>query len=70
MGWSHVGIWAATLTEITVQVLGWSFAVAVVVPTITVTMLGGNFGKGRLSHESKVGRQSRYEVRDEVSSQE
>ena len=41
MGCSYVGLWAATMTEITVPVAGWSLAVAVAVPTIAVTVLGG-----------------------------
>ena len=41
MGWSYVGLWAATMTEITVRVVGWSLGVAVAVPTIAVTVLGG-----------------------------
>ena len=41
MGWSYVGLWAATMTEITVRLVGWSLAVAVAVPTIAVTVLGG-----------------------------
>ena len=41
MGWSYVGLLAATATEITVRVVGWPFVVAVTGPTITVTILGG-----------------------------
>jgi uncharacterized membrane protein len=41
MGWSYVGLLAATGTEITVRVVHWSFALAVAAPTIVVTVLGG-----------------------------
>jgi uncharacterized membrane protein len=41
MGWSYVGLLAATGTEITVRAAHWSFAVAVAAPTIAVTLLGG-----------------------------
>ena len=41
MGWSYVGLLAATATEITVRVVGWPFALAVAAPTIGVTVLGG-----------------------------
>jgi uncharacterized membrane protein len=41
MGWSYVGLLAATATEITVRVVHWSFASAVAAPTIAVTFVGG-----------------------------
>ena len=41
MGWSYVGLVAATGTEITVRVVDWSLALAVAAPTIAVTFLGG-----------------------------
>lgn len=41
MGWSYVGLWAAAVSEVTARVLGWSFVVAVAVPTVAVTVLGG-----------------------------
>jgi uncharacterized membrane protein len=41
MGWSYVGLLAATATEITVRVLDWSFVPAVTGPTILVTLGGG-----------------------------
>ena len=41
MGWSYVGLLAATGTEITVRVVHWSFVLAVAAPTIAVTLLGG-----------------------------
>jgi len=41
MGWTYVGLCAATLTEITVRVVRWPFAVAIIVPTIIVVVVGG-----------------------------
>jgi uncharacterized membrane protein len=41
MGWSYVGLWAATVSEVTTRVLGWSFVMAVAAPTIAVTLMGG-----------------------------
>ena len=41
MGWSYVGLWAATATEIMVRVVRWPFAVAVAVPTVVVIIVGG-----------------------------
>src|SRR5262245_23258624 len=41
MGWSYVGLLAATVTEITVRVVHWSFALAVTAPTIAVVVFGG-----------------------------
>jgi predicted membrane channel-forming protein YqfA (hemolysin III family) len=41
MGWSYVGLWAATATEIMVRIVGWSPGVGTVVPTVVVTVLGG-----------------------------
>jgi uncharacterized membrane protein len=41
IGWSYVGLWAATVSEVITRVPGWLFAVAVAVPTIAVTLLGG-----------------------------
>ena len=41
MGCSYVGLMAATATEVMVRVVRWRFALAVVVPTIAVTVLGG-----------------------------
>jgi uncharacterized membrane protein len=41
MSWSYVGLLAATATELTVRVMKWPFAVAVLVPTIAVTVVGG-----------------------------
>jgi hypothetical protein len=41
MGWSHVGLLAATATEIAVRVVHWSFALAVAAPSIAVAFFGG-----------------------------
>ena len=41
MGWSYVGLLAATATEVTTRLVQWPFAVAVGVPTVSVTLLGG-----------------------------
>ena len=41
MGWSYVGLLAATGAEIAVRVVHWSFTLAVAAPTIVVTLLGG-----------------------------
>ena len=41
ISWSYVGLVAATATEITVRLVKWPLAFAVVAPTIAVTMLGG-----------------------------
>ena len=42
MCWSYVGLVAATATEVTVRVVKWPLAFAVLVPTISVTILGGS----------------------------
>ncbi len=41
MGWSYVGLLAATATEFMVRIVGWSAGVGTVVPTVVVTFLGG-----------------------------
>ena len=41
MGWSYVGLWAAALTEVTVRAVDWPLPVAVAVPTVAVTLVGG-----------------------------
>jgi len=41
MGWSYVGLWAATATEIAVRIPGVSFIAGVTVPTVCVTIAGG-----------------------------
>lgn len=43
MGWSYVGLVAATVSEGTTRVPGWSFAVAVAVPTFAVVIIGGSW---------------------------
>ena len=41
MAWSYVGLCAAAGAELAVRLLGVSFAAGVVVPTVTITVLGG-----------------------------
>jgi hypothetical protein len=41
MGWSYVGLLAATATEIAVRVVHWSFVLAVAAPSIAVAFFGG-----------------------------
>lgn len=41
MGWSYVGLLAATATEIAVRVVHWPFVLAVAVPSIAVAFFGG-----------------------------
>jgi len=50
MGWSYVGLWAAFGTEITVRVVRWPLAVAVIVPTVLVVFLGGALVRLREQH--------------------
>ncbi len=48
MGWSYVGLWAATASEIVTRVPGLPFWPAVVIPTATVTLIGGALVQLRL----------------------
>jgi len=61
MGWSYVGLWAATGSEITTRVPGWSFGVAVAVPTVVVTVLGGAWVQLRQRRTLARARSARHE---------
>jgi hypothetical protein len=44
--WSYVGLLSATSTEILVRVVHWSLTATVLVPTITVAVIGGGLTFG------------------------